>query len=202
MNIIDIIQAKFREFSNPSAHAETLISEALHPQEPIFWKTKPGKGLKPTTWLFLALSSVLLIGGILSILGFGVKINGSVDSAEGWQLIGGGLFFMIFALYGDRRDQAQSLYVITDRRLLVCAPYEDSSLQVYEVEIRSNTTVSYNQITKNMTIDTPLLSEGFRDSVRNLMRSSSVVLENIDNPDKISGLIQKIVERQSGTGPS
>ncbi len=198
MNIIDIFQSKLREYTNPSAHSEALIEEALHPQEPVIWKSKQGKGFKPVTWLMLAVAGLFFIGGILSSLGFGIRINGSIDSQEGWKLVGFSVLFGLIAIYIDRRKSAQSLYVVTDRRLLVCTAYDDDVLKVHELEIRPNTTTSYNKLTKVLTIDTPQPKEGLRDSLSNFLKSSSVFLENIDDQDEVTRLIQKIVNRQSG----
>ena len=196
-NIVDIIQSKFRDFMNPSEYAETLMSEALHPQEPVIWKSKPGRSLKPMTMLMLAMSGIFLLIGILSIMGFEIPINGSTESTEGWKVIGVSLLIAAGAIYMDRRDAAQSLYAITDRRVLACMAYDDDELKVHELEIRSNTTTSYNEMTKVLTIDTLQPSNGLRESVGNILKTSALYLENIDDPDDVIRLIQKIIDRQS-----
>lgn len=164
------------------------IDEELFPNEPVLWEGRPGgKFLTTGGKLFLGLFWLVLP------IGFYMDSEEPVNHFQIWGLILGLTAFLFLI---DRMTRRNTLYVITDRRILIGAKDEDGDLMVRTLTLSAETKVWHAKRWNAIHIHTPTKREGFLADMWNRLRINGFTFNDVEDPENVFKMIQKIITQQ------
>jgi len=171
---------------------ERKINQALFPNEPIIWLGRPGgRFLTTKGWIFMILVWAALGGSILNEL-FQVQLLG--DKLKS-------LFFglavlvpiSVFIVFMDRFSRRDTLYAITDRRILMGAIDEDGGWLVRTMPITRRTKVWHARKWNAINVHTPFFGNDLFAKLGNKLRFGGITLNDVHDQEDVINMIKTMV---------
>ena len=175
--------------TNPKARK--LIDEALYPNEPILWQGRPGgKYLTTGGKLFMGIIWLVLpIGFLFGDPESDLSVSDPKSHLFVWSIVLG-LTAFIFLI--DKMTRRNTLYVITDRRILLSGKGEDGWM-LRAMVIKPDTRVWYTKRWNAIHIHTPTRREGLLADWWNRLRINGFTFNDVEDPEQAFKLIKNII---------